>query len=203
MSKGNPNWVKQYYFLPKNNLKSDAEKWQWLRKRAQREISASAQLKLEWIIYYHTAAEKCAKDTALQFGVTRKTVHKWLARFKQEELVGFEEKSCAPHHVRKRQISLEQRVRVKSLRGKFPKYGKMKLVGLYKKQYKESISSWKIQKIIEEGNLYPDRAKATRLRKKQVQARIHARQRITKFIKEKKVNHLWHVDTVILTLSSG
>jgi len=29
------------------------------------------------------------------------------------------------------------------------------------------------------------------------------RQKITKLVKEKKVNFLWHVDTVILTLSDG
>ena len=79
----------------------------------------------------------------------------------------------------------------------------MKLASLYKKYYRESISSWKIQKIVEEGNLYYDRKKTLKLRKKYIQARIHKKQRITKLIRENKVNFLWHVDTVILTLSSG
>jgi transposase InsO family protein len=79
----------------------------------------------------------------------------------------------------------------------------MKLICLYDKQYRQKISSWKIQKIIEEGNLYYDKAKASKLRKRQVQARIHAHQRISKLVKERKVNYLWHVDTVILTLSLG
>ena len=74
---------------------------------------------------------------------------------------------------------------------------------MYLKQYGESISSWKIQKIIEKANLYPDRLKALKQRRKQVQARSHQKQRITKLVKEHKVNYLWHVDTIVLTLSSG
>ena len=89
------------------------------------------------------------------------------------------------------------------MRRKYPKYGKMKLVGLYQKQYTQTISSWKIQKIIEEENLYHDQVQASKLRRRQVQARIHQRQRITKLVKEDKINYLWHVDTVILALSSG
>ena len=196
----NPNWVKQFYFLPKDKK---VDLWSYSREQGKKLLTPQAQLKLEWIIYYHTQGNKNAKLTGVYFGVTRKTIHKWLKRFKEKSLLGLEEISSAPIHVRKRQISLEQRVRIKSLRKTYPKYGKMKLVYLYKNQYLEEISSWKIQKIIEENNLYPDKAKASKLRKKQVQAKSHQRQRITKLIKEKKVNFLWHVDTVILTPSGG
>jgi putative transposase len=198
-----PAGYKQAYFLSKPV--SLEVNWLGVRERSKKESSISAQLKLEWIIYYHTSNTniKSVKSTALHFGITRKTLHKWLKRFKEKGLAGLEEDSRAPMHVRKRLISLEQRIRLKSLRNKYPKYGKMKLVYLYSKQYREQISSWKIQKIIEEGNLYPDKKKASKQRRKQVQARIHQRQRITKLVKEKKVNFLWHVDTVILTLSGG
>lgn len=194
-----PAPFRQAYFFPK----AIQINWQDLREQGKKKLSAAGQLKLEWIIFYHTLGEQHVKATALHFGITRKTLHKWLKRFNTEHFQGLEEYSRAPIHVRKRQISLEQRIRVKRLRTKHPKYGKMKLVSLYTREYREQISSWKIQKIIEEGNLYHDRIKASKLRKKQIQARIHKRQRITKLVKEQKVNYLWHVDTVVLTLSHG
>ncbi len=195
-------WWKQYYFQS-DDKKRKENQWNILRDRAQKGYSLSVQLKTECIIFYYTLGEENARETAKHFGITRKTLHKWLKRFKEEDLKGLEEFSRAPRHVRKRQISLQQRVRVKSLRTDFPKQGKMKMVILYKKQYKEGISSWKVQKIIEEDHLYPDMVKADKLRRKQVQSRIHKRQRITKLKKENKVNFLWHVDTVILTLTGG
>ena len=198
------DWHKtKFYFLSKPVNTHPEINWSDLRNKARKDLSISAQLKLEWIIYYHISGKRNVKLTAAQFGITRKTLHKWLKRFMGKGLAGLEESSRAPMHVRKRVISLEQRIRLKSLRKRYPKYGKMKLVSLYFKQYQEKISSWKIQKIIEEDNLYPDKVKASKLRKRQVQARIHQRQRITKLVKEKKVNFLWHVDTVILTLSGG
>ena len=203
----NPNWWKiytAYYFPSKDRQKTESDKWNWLRERAKKEISPSAQLKLEWIIFYLTVGKRNVKLTAFHYGITRKTLHKWLKRFNsKQDLLSLEEKSKAPHHVKQRQISFTQRLRVKKLRSKYPKYGKMKLVSLYHKEYRENLSSWKIQKIIEEGNLYPDKVKASKMRRKQVQARIHQHQRITKLVKENKVNYLWHVDSVILTLSSG
>ena len=196
-----PAWYKQAYFLPSNTPK--AVNWNKIRCQGKNTLSSHAQLKLEWIIFYHTQGNNNAKLTASHFGITRKTIHKWLKRFKDQRLVGLEEQSCAPHHVRKRLINLEQRVRVKFLRKTYPKYGKMKLSRLYRKQYGQKISSWKIQKIIEEDNLYYDKVRASKFRKRQIQTRSHAKQRITKLVKERKVNFLWHVDTVILTLSSG
>ncbi len=195
-----PAWYKQAYFQGKDI--STEINWQFLRERSRKELSPQAQLKLEWIIYYHTQS-KVVKQTALQFGITRKTLHKWLKRFMENRLEGLEEISRAPVKVRTRQISLEQRLRVKALRKSFPNYGKMKLVKIYAKKHQESISSWKIQKIIEEHNLYPDKVKAKKQRRKQIQARSHKKQRITRLVRERKVNYLWHVDTVILTLSQG
>lgn len=196
-----PAGYKQAYFLSKPV--SLEVNWSRVRDKGKKESSISAQLKLEWIIFYYTLGKENATLTATQFGITRKSVHKWLKRYKEKGLLGLEEYSRAPVHVRKRMISFEQRLKVRALRKRYPKYGKMKLVYLYSKQYQEQISSWKIQKVIEEDDLYPDKPKAQKLRKKQIQAKSHQRQRITKLIKEKKVNYLWHVDTVILTLSSG
>lgn len=130
-------------------------------------------------------------------------MHKWLLRFREEYLASLEEESRAPIHVRKRQIDITDRIRIISLRKRHLRYGKMKLVHLFSKQYGYTISSWKIQKVIEQECLYEDRSKINKLKNKRLQARSHHKKRITELKKKKIVHYLWHVDTVLLTLSSG
>ena len=194
------DWHKTKFFFLGNPAPTKRD-WSKTRLLAQKKLSADALLKLEWIIFYHTIGKKNATATAHQFGITRKTFHKWLARFKREDLTGLEEASRAPLKTRKRDIVLMQRIRVKKLRTRYPRYGKMKLVGIYKQEYGEGISSWKIQKIIEEEQLYFDRVTIQKQWKRRL--RSTKKQKITKLVKENKVNFLWHVDTVILTLAGG
>ena len=171
-----------------------------LRDQGKKVLSPQALLKLEWVMFRsnHTSGE-----TVFQFGITRKTLAKWMNRYKINGLSGLEEASRAPSTVRTRTITLEQRYRIRKLRLTYPRYGKMKLATLYPRFYDTPMSSWHIQKVIEEDHLYPNKAKASRSRNKTVQARIHQRRRITMLKSAEKVNYLWHVDTVILTLSSG
>lgn len=196
--------IGSYYFrnwyFPGKPIQTDRD-WNKTRLLGQESLSSAALLKLEWIIFYYSLGNGDATGTAKQFGITRQTFHKWLKRFKQQDLKGLEENSKAPLKTRKRDISLLQRIRIKSLRTKYPRYGKMKLVSIYKQDYQDTISSWKIQKIIEEDKLYFDRVTIQKQYKRRL--RSIKRQKITKLVKEKRVNFLWHVDTVILTLSGG
>jgi transposase InsO family protein len=193
-----PAWYKQAYFLPKEPTHEDH--WQRVRDESRRSLSPQAQLKLEWVIF---RSDHSSGETVSQFGLTRKTLAKWCKRYEVHGISGLEETSRAPRQVRIRTITLEQRYRIRKLRLTYPNYGKMKLAQLYLRFYHASMSSWHIQKVIEEDHLYPDKAKASRLRKKSVQARIHQRKRITTLTREHKVNWLWHMDTVVLTLPSG
>ena len=190
---------KNWYFAAKH-IPTDRD-WNKTRLLGQDTLSSAALLKLEWIIFYYSLGNGDATKTAKQFGISRQTFHKWLRRFKQQDLKGLEEVSKAPLKTRKRDISMLQRIRVRKLRTKYPRYGKMKLVCIYKQNYSDTISSWKIQKIIEEDKLYFDRVTVQKHYKRRL--RSIKRQKITKLVKEKKVNFLWHVDTVILTLSDG
>jgi len=79
----------------------------------------------------------------------------------------------------------------------------MKLRKRYKEIYGEYISSWKFQVVIEEEHLYFDKATIQKQRKRRKQAQKQQKKRITEFVKENKLNHLWHVDTVIFTLTQG
>jgi len=179
------------------------KRWELLRQVGKGTLSHSAQLKLEWIIFYHTVGEENVTMSAKHFGINPKTLHKWLKRFVETRLKTLEEDSRAPHTTRKREITSVQKIRIIRLREKHLRWGKMKLQKLYKKEHGEDISSWKIQKVIEEKKLYFDKAQQKKQQKKRKQAQINPKKRITAFVKENKVHHLWHVDTVLLTKSTG
>lgn len=190
-----------FYFFKGKDI-PDIDRWQLLRLRGK-DISPKAQLKLEWIIFYQTVGKENALLTAKHFGISSKTLHKWKKRFNGKDLTTLEEKSRAPEKTRHRDISPLQRERIRKLRKKHIKWGKMKLRRRYFKIYGEYISSWKFQVVIEDENLYFDKAKIQKKRKKKKRAQKRQKKRITEFVKENKVNHLWHVDTVVFTLSQG
>lgn len=191
----------RFFIKPKDPVVPD--KWSLLRNLARKNISVKAQLKLEWIIFYYTQGGKNAKSTAKHFGITRKTLHKWLSRFDEKNLDSLEEESRAPLHVRQRQINPWERSRIIKLRKEHLKWGKMKLKQRYLKEYGEVISSWKIQKVIEGESLYPDKALAKKQREKKNRHRGQGKKRITQFQKKSITHYLWHVDTVLLTMSTG
>jgi len=190
-----------FYYSTKDN--AIPNKWHLLRLLAKEQINITAQLKLEWIIFYHTISDENAAQTARHFGISRKTFYKWLNRFNEKNLLTLEEKSRAPEKTRQREISLDQREKIRILRKKHLRWGKMKLQRRYLKEYGEYISSWKIQKVIEQEHLYFDKVKQQKQAKRQKQARKQQKKRIIDLVKEDKINHLWHVDTVVFTLIAG
>ncbi|MEX2012855.1 MAG: integrase core domain-containing protein, partial [Candidatus Levyibacteriota bacterium] len=196
-----PATNKQAYFAQKPLPVIDP--WQYVREQGKKLLSTHAQLKLEWIIFYHTIGGKHALSTAKHFGINPKTLHKWKKRFNERDLSTLEEKSRAPEKTRIRDISDVQRIRIRSLRKNHIRWGKMKLQERYKQIHGEYISSWKIQKVIEEEHLYFNKAEHQRQQRRKKQARKKPKNRIHTLLKEKRVHYLWHVDTIVFTLSEG
>ena len=186
-----------YFFHSKEIAAIDH--WQLLRLRGKGALSSKAQLKLEWIIFYQTVGKENALLTAKHFGINPKTLHKWKRRFNEKDLSTLEERSKAPFKTRQRDISSLQRERIRSLRKKHLRWGKMKLQERYADIYGEYISSWKFQVVIEEEHLYFDKATIRKLRKRRKQAQKRPKNRIHTLLKEAKINFLWHVDTVVFT----
>lgn len=190
-----------YYFRPRQlHL---PERWNLLRKLGKEQLSQEAQLKLEWIIFYYTIGGEKKVPTARHFGITRKTLHKWLARFDEKYLPSLEEQSRAPEKTRQRAITQQQRERIRKLRREHIRWGKMKLKEYYRTIYGDHISSWKFQVVIKEENLYYDKKKTHQQQWKKKQAQKQEKKRITTLKKQAQVHYLWHVDTVIFTLSHG
>src|SRR3990167_1185598 len=70
------------HFLNKDNERDWKNKYTRLRGVAEKlALSSPARQKLEWIIFYQTVGRRNASYVAKYFGITRKTLHKWLKRF--------------------------------------------------------------------------------------------------------------------------
>jgi len=159
-------------------------------------LSASAKEKLEWIIFYYTVGKRNAKSTASYFGITRKTLHKWLRRFDEKNLRSLEERSRAPIKRRDWEVTREQEERIVFLRKAHVKWGKKKLKKLYFKTHKEYISTWKVERVIRKWNLFPDRQKHKEY------LRLKAKRKEKTYIKDFKgedsFGFLWHIDAIII-----
>lgn len=190
-----------YYF--KSKEVKTIGKWQLLRLNGKEILTPTAQLKLEWMIFYHTIGKQNAVYTAKHFGINPKTFHKFKKRFNERNLLSLEEQSRAPLKTRTRDISYLQREQICDLRKKHIKWGKLKLRQRYFETYGVYISSWKFQKVIEQEHLYFDKTKVVKQKAKRKQAQRKLRNRVHKLLKERRTNFLWHVDTVIFTLPHG
>ena len=183
--------------MKKGQEKSIYDIW---RKKAEKErISAQALLRLEWIIFYYTHGEENATKTSKHFGISRKTFYKWLTRFMEtEDMIELEDQSREPYNKRKWEVTLKQEARVIELRNKYMHYGKKKLQVLYKKEYGEEISTWKIERVIRKHKLYPDQIKAEKIARRRVRGRNNPKKRITELKKENKLWFLLQLDTIVI-----
>ncbi len=188
------------YKLPTKELTTaPIDKWQRYRSLGKDILSSHAQLKLEWIISYHTLFDENATHTAKHFGITRKTVHKYLSRFDEKNLLSLEEHSRAPEKTRSWMVTTEEEKNIKQLRKTYMKLGKKKLQILYQTTYGKRISTWKIERVVRKYQLFPDKRAYTHTRMNR--HRHQSKKRIHTLRKEqvmKQFGELWHVDAIII-----
>ncbi len=188
------HFPKDILYIPPQN------KYQRLRRMGQRSLSLAAQMRLEWIIFYHTVGKRNVTGTAQHFGISRKTLHKYLSRFKETSLKTLEEYSRAPLNVRQPTITRTEEYRVMELRKATKNIqGKKKLQQGYRRKYHEDISTHKVQQVINKFHLYPNKIdRQLQIRKKQYQKRNKNKVRMHQFDKRKELGFLWHTDSVII-----
>lgn len=185
-----------YYFPAKPIVLEN--RWGRLRKIGQDTLSPQAQLKLEWMIFYHTVGEEDVTKTASHFGISRKTFHKWKSRFNERNLKSLEEHTRAPRHTRVWEVTHREEDRIVMLRKRYLKYGKKKLKVLYQQEYHEPMTTWTIERVIRRHRLYPDMVshakRVKRVRKEAVNPVI----RIGDVPTSTTFGHIWHIDAIIL-----
>jgi putative transposase len=91
------------------------------------ELSREAKQRLKWMDYY-AAHGRNASLTCRYFGISRKTFHKWRARYDPTRLTSLESRSRRPRRVRRPTGSAAQVAAVQALREQSPRWGKDKLV---------------------------------------------------------------------------
>src|SRR3989339_511193 len=131
-------------------------------------LSKSAKLRLKWMDYCKNCQN--VSLTCRHFGISRKTFYKWQKKYDPNNLHSLEDECRAPIKRRQREITPEQNLRIIRLRKKYLKYSKIKLAKIYLREYEESISSWKIQKVIEKYRLYHNPRKTAKITYKRLTA---------------------------------
>lgn len=191
-------------FFPRKypiKLLEEYERWRLVAKELK--LSRIAKLRLEWIIYY--CQGNTTVQTARHFGIAKKTFYKWFGQFDRDNLYTLyclEDKSTAPQRVRQREITPLEEQRIINLRKEHIRYGKMKLAVIYETIYHEKISSWKVQKVIEERQLYYNPVKTARTTKKRL--RGQKKKRITELkldtLKwyQKQSGYIVCLDTIVI-----
>lgn len=77
-------------------------------------------------------------DLASKYGVSRKSIYKWLARFEQEGVQGLEERSRAPH-TQARAISEEVVEAILELKARWPRWGAPKLLARLERDWEGQV----------------------------------------------------------------
>jgi putative transposase len=157
-------------------------------------LTPEAKQRLEWLIFYFSVGKKNAAATAAYFGISPKTLHKWKKRFDPKRIQSLEEDNRAPHKRRTWQVTSLEEERIISLRKAYIKYGKKKLKVLYFQEYEETISTWKIERVVRKHKLYPSPDKYQKL----AQRRPSNKKRIKELIKEGYSGTLWHTDCIVI-----
>jgi len=182
-----------YYLVPTVVLLPQGERW---RKQAEKlGLSKDARTRLEWFIWYEGHG-KNASLTTRRFGISRQCFHEWKGRFDGKNLRTLESRSCAPCHVRQKEITPEEEGRVILLRQAHIRWGKVKLAVLYKTTYGTAISSWKVQYTIKKHDLYFHPAKNAQTQAKR--RRSKEKKRITTLNKKPFPGYLIALDTIVL-----
>ncbi len=183
-----------YYLISNIQLSNKYERWRKISEKL--ELSKKAKLRLEWMIYYETKANKNASLTCRHFGITRSLWYNWKNRFDESNLMSLEDKSTSPINRRQKEYTSLQYERIVKLRKKYIRYGKVKLFHIYNNMHTdEHITQWKVQCIIEASGLYYNAKKTQRIAQKRNKA--VKKKRISELKKKPKTGYLICVDTIV------
>jgi transposase InsO family protein len=118
------------------------------------------------MIFYETVRNYDAYATAKHYGIAPKTFYKWHKRFDNGKVKKLEDEKRRPKNVRHWEVTAIEECRIMKLRKVHMYWGKKKIKKLYKTEYGNEISTWKVERVIQKHDLYPDKKKAEKQRNK-------------------------------------
>src|SRR3989344_5592088 len=158
-------------------------------------LTSEAKRRLK-IIDWHMRHHENISLTARRFGLERKTLRRWRDRFKQRGVLGLNDRSRRPKHVRRPSVPLTIVARTIQLRKQYG-WSKHKLAVLLKKEgLPVSVST--VGRILKRSDLIPRKASRKRYR-----AAKHPKHRYPRGLKIARPGDLIQIDTKELTLVGG
>ena len=97
------------------------------------ELSREASKRLKWFDYYYSHGHN-ARLTCRHYDISPQTFYRWKGRYDAEHLETLEDRSHRPRRVRQPTYSVELVQAVVSLRERYPRWGKDKLVILLEEE---------------------------------------------------------------------
>ena len=161
-------------------------------------LSPEARKRIKWFDYY----KKCdnVAKTCRYFGISRQCFYEWKRRYDPKNFWTLADHPTTPLRKRQREITAEQEKRIVGLRKAHIRYSKIKLAKIYESEYFESISSWKVQKVIEKYRLYHKPVKVAQITRKRLNG--IKKKRITELKKKPKAGFLLCLDAVEIRWNS-
>jgi len=98
-----------YFFRRKPAVRTSRDRYgSWWRVASLSSFTTHERLRVEWMVFYYTVAKENATLTAHHFGISRKTLHKWLKRFEESKhnVESLADRSKVPHHKRNWEVTL-------------------------------------------------------------------------------------------------
>lgn len=152
--------------------------------------------KLKVINWYYSNDENLSK-TSRHFGFTRKTIRKWLSRYKDKGYRGLLAKSRKPHAFRKSKVKFKITKAVIEIRNKYPGWSKYKIQVLLKRKGLLTSAST-IGRILKKKGLIN-----LKTSKKKSKAAKNPKKRYPKCIPIKSPGDLIQMDTKQITATGG
>lgn len=149
------------------------------------------------VLDWHRTRGHNASLTAGHFGIGRMTLHRWLRRFKHHGVIGLNEYSRKPKHLRQPVVSSNTVMRTVQLRKLYPAWSKHKLKVLLEREgIKTSAST--VGRILKRRRLIND--KLSRKRKK---AALRPKARFPKGLRIAEAGDMVQIDTKHIMLPQG
>ena len=154
--------------IQQRQLKDKYSRW---RKQAKLvSLSPEGTQRLEWMILLDKG--ESVENVCREYNVKKSVVYKWKSRFQESRIKSLETLSRKPHNTRKCFKNRDLEYRIIQLRKNRMVQGKMKLKRVYEETFHEKVSSYRIQKVINEYDLYPTYQKVKKKKASKERLRI-------------------------------
>lgn len=137
------------------------QKFYQIKRIDERKYSPEAYERYDKIrLFFKLIGDGCKEKTALEaIKTSRATLYRWIKRYQTFNLAGLENESRRPNSTRKKNWTPEIEQLVLTTRGKYPLYGKAKIMVMIKRIYNKTISVSTvgriIKKLVHKGYLKP------------------------------------------------